>query len=72
MSLPNWAFLVAYIVGGVWLLTWECLAAWADKEKGDTISEFTWQAISFKPLAFVLAGFLAWLVIHLLSKGRWA
>lgn len=46
------------------------LAAVASRGRGDTLSEFVWWTIRHPALWAILAGFLIWLTLHLLSFGR--
>lgn len=42
-------------------------------KNGDTFSELIWGIIQAHPIfLFVMAGVLAWLVVHFLSGGKWA
>lgn len=66
MNIPNWVFLTAYLTGAAWLLTWEVIAVWFDKERGDTITEFTRALAQSPPAWYALAALLFWFIDHFL------
>jgi len=66
----DWRFTAAWII---WGLAFIGLEAWAliRSEKGDTLSEQVWALFGVSNVVwFMGAGFLLWLVIHFLSRGR--
>jgi hypothetical protein len=70
LNLPNWWFLAAYLIAGAWLLLWECVAAWIDRDPGDTVTELTRGLASSSPgfylVAFGLLFLFGWLSDHFL------
>lgn len=41
-------------------------------EPGDTLSELVWSITRHHPLLWwLLGGFLSWLALHFLGRGRW-
>ena len=66
LNLPNWWFLAAYLIAGAWILFWECVAAWIDRDPGDTVTELT-RGLAASPVGFYVVAFLlAWLADHFL------
>lgn len=68
---PMSKFTVAWIIWVAWFIFWE---GWAllDRARGDTLSEYVWllrnKGGTF--VAFMLAGFLCWLLWHFIVEGR--
>jgi hypothetical protein len=47
------------------------LTAAANHKTGDTLSEWVWHVCTAHPVVyFPFAGFLVWLVLHFLTKGK--
>lgn len=57
-----------------WFVAFGVIEALAirDRRPGDTLSEMAWAFVSEPVLWWTSAGFLVWLTVHILSRGRWA
>jgi hypothetical protein len=75
--LPTPVFRIIWAALGGVALVWVVTAlviefmALHDPESGDTLSETVWSMHLPHVIWFVVAGFLAWIVIHFLSGGKW-
>lgn len=65
----EWRYTIAWTIWVAWFIFVEVCAI-VDPDTGDTLSEHVWFLLRPWPVWFVFAGFLAWLLIHLLTYGR--
>jgi hypothetical protein len=66
MDLPRWFYALCYLVGGIIILAPECIAAWIDKDEGDTITEFVRAFIDASPAWYFVAFLIVWIGDHFL------
>lgn len=71
VDLPRWYFVLMYSVAAVSFTHAEVIAAWFDRDSGDTLTEMVRPTIQSNAVGWVLAGlFLTWLLLHfVLPKG---
>lgn len=74
MNLPAPFYTIGWVT---WILAFVALEALAllDRDRGDTLSEHVWAVIFVggrpRPVIYYLVGgFLVWLVMHFLARGR--
>ena len=70
LNLPNWFYVACYLGGVALILLAECVAAWIDRDHGDTVTELTRHLASSSPgfylVAFGLLFLFGWLSDHFL------
>ena len=63
-------YVAAWVTLAVAFLVIETLALLDRSPGGDTLSELIWEIVAIPVLWWVAAGFLFWLSIHFLFRGR--
>jgi len=64
-------YVAAWVTLAVAFLVIETLALLDRDPGGDTLSELIWEIVAIPVLWWVAAGFLFWLSIHFLFRGRY-